>query len=154
MDCKTFHGTIPEILVVDDNPLDLQLLGEAFAETGIPAHLHHVAHGEEALRYLEHRDAYRLVPQPELVLLDLNMPRIDGRTLLERMYDDPRWRQLPVVVLSSSQSRDDIAFCSRHGAISYYVKPRTWEEYLRMVLSFKEFWVTRPKVQVPELVAR
>jgi CheY-like chemotaxis protein len=145
MDSKIFSGIVPEILVIDDNPLDLQLLGEAFAEVGIPAHLHHVANGYQALQYLEHRETYRHAPDPELLLLDLNMPRIDGRSLLELIDEHPRWKQVPVVVLSSSDRRDDIAFCSRHGAISYYVKPHTWDEYLKMVLSFKEFWVAQPK---------
>jgi chemotaxis family two-component system response regulator Rcp1 len=139
-----YAGTIPDVLVVDDNPSDLQLLGEAFAECGVPAHLQHASTGEQAWDRLERRGGREGLSDPDLMILDLNMPRLDGRALLQRLAENPRWRHLPVVVLTSSSRSDDVAYCSRMGAISYYVKPHSWDEYLTMVRSFKEFWVARP----------
>lgn len=138
-----YTGTIPDVLVVDDNPADLQLLGEAFAECGIPAHLHHASTGEQAWERLERRGRAEQLPEPDLVILDLNMPLLDGRALLQRLAQHPRWHHLPVVVLTSSQRSDDVENCARMGAISYYIKPHTWDEYLGLARSLKEFWVVK-----------
>lgn len=143
MERKPFSGTIPEVLVVDDNPQDLQLLGEAFAECGVPVHLHHAVSGEQALERLERRGRFAATSPPDLMILDLNMPRLDGRELLQRISEAHGDQHLPIVVLTSSARDEDISYCARMGAISYYVKPSTWEDYLAMVRSFKEFWVTR-----------
>lgn len=146
MERAPFSGTIPEVLVVDDNPSDLQLLGEAFAECGVPAHLHHATSGEQALERLARTGRFAGTSAIDLVLLDLNMPRLDGRELLARLNAEERWHQLPIVVLTSSSRPADIEYCSRLGAISYYVKPHTWEECLAMVRSLKEFWVPNKTV--------
>lgn len=143
MERVPFSGTIPEVLVVDDNASDLQLLGEAFAECGVPAHLHHATTGEAALERLAKRGRYSETGDIDLIVLDLNMPRLDGRELLAQLASDPALHAIPIVVLTSSSREADIEYCSRLGAISYYVKPHTWEEYLAMVKSFKEFWVPR-----------
>jgi CheY-like chemotaxis protein len=150
MERHPFAGTIPEILVVDDNPQDLQLLGEAFAECGVPAHLHHAIGAEQALERLARLGRFAATPPVDLILLDLNMPRVDGRELLARMADHPRARALPVVVLTSSSRSEDIDYCSHLGAISYFVKPHTWDEYLAMVRSFKQFWVPSPHATAPQ----
>ena len=144
MDRVPFSGTIPEVLVIDDNPSDLQLLGEAFAECGVPAHLHHATTGEQALERLGKEGRFADTADIDLILLDLNMPRLDGRELLARLNGDGLLqRAIPIVVLTSSNREADIAYCSRLGAISYFVKPNKWEEYVAMVKSFKEFWVAR-----------
>jgi CheY-like chemotaxis protein len=146
MERHPFSGTIPEVLVVDDNPQDLQLLGEAFAECNVAAHLHHAIGAEQAMERLERRGRFAATAPVDLILLDLNMPSVDGRELLARLGDNDLVHHLPVVVLTSSSRSADIDYCAQHGAISYYVKPTTWDEYLTMVRSFKQFWVPAPHV--------
>ncbi len=130
-------GSIPEILVVDDNPSDLQLLGEAFSESGVPLHLHHANDGEQAFARLAKEGRYAGTPDVELIILDLNMPKLDGRAVLAKLMDDQRWRAIPIVVLTSSSRTTDIAYCSQMGALSYFVKPSNWDEYLAMARTLK-----------------
>jgi CheY-like chemotaxis protein len=131
---STFTGRVPHILLVDDNSHDLQLMGEAFAECGVPAHLRHAHDGEEALAALLDGD-----DRPDLLLLDLNMPRMDGRALLARLADMPQAKDVRIVVLTSSSRDADLEFCSQMGALSYVIKPTTWDQYLTLVRSLKVF---------------
>ncbi len=134
MNRTPFNGHTPRVLMVDDNPHDLHLIGEAFAECGVPAHLRHANDADQALAALSQPDA-----RTDLMLLDLNMPRVDGRALLARLATMPEARDMRIVVLTSSSRAADMQFCSEMGALSYYVKPTTWDEYLALVRSLKVF---------------
>ncbi|MBA3709104.1 MAG: response regulator [Planctomycetes bacterium] len=127
-----FNGSVPRILLVDDNPRDLQLMGEAFADCGMSVRLR-LAHGaEQALAALADPEG-----RPDLLMLDLNMPKMDGRALLARIAEHPEWANIRTVVLTSSSRAADMQFCSELGALSYYVKPSTWDDYLALTRSLK-----------------
>ncbi len=125
----------PRILVVDDSCADVRLLREAVQEQGIVADLLTVEDGEQALAYLAHG------PRPDLVLLDLNLPRVDGREVLTAMKDDPELRAIPVIVLSTSSSPGDVADCYARHANSYIVKPMHLEELGAVMRAIDDFWL-------------
>ena len=133
---------VPSILVVDDDMGDIQLVHRALSALTYDATLYAVQSVELAAQFLEGQDAFAGMPRPDLVVLDLHLPGASGYDVLSLMRSDERWRAIPIVVLSSSSRPSDIEYCSRLGAISYYVKPTTWDEYLAMARSFKGFWVT------------
>lgn len=114
------------ILLVEDNPADARLLHEAFAELGFDADLVVARNGIEALARLRTSD-----DRPDVVLLDLNLPVMDGRELLAEIRRDPRLEDMPVVVLSTSHYDQDIATCKRLGARGYVIKPPGFDELLR-----------------------
>ncbi len=125
----------PSILVVDDSSADVRLLREAVREQGIVAELHAVEDGEQALARL----ARGL--RPDLVLLDLNLPRLDGREVLTAMKGDPDLRAIPVIVLSTSSSPGDVADCYARHANSYLVKPMHLEELGAVMRAIDCFWL-------------
>jgi CheY-like chemotaxis protein len=125
----------PRILVVDDSCADVRLLREAVQEQGIVADLLTVEDGEQALAYLANG------PRPDLVLLDLNLPRVDGREVLTAMKDDPELRAIPVIVLSTSSSPGDVAECYARHANSYIVKPMHLEELGAVMRAIDDFWL-------------
>ncbi len=125
----------PRILVVDDSGADVRLLREAVQEQGIVADLLAVEDGEQALAYLANG------PRPDLVLLDLNLPRVDGREVLTAMKDDPELRAIPVIVLSTSSSPGDVADCYARHANSYIVKPMHLEELGAVMRAIDDFWL-------------
>ncbi len=125
----------PRILVVDDSCADVRLLREAVQEQGIVADLLAVEDGEQALAYLANG------PRPDLVLLDLNLPRVDGREVLTAMKDDPELRAIPVIVLSTSSSPGDVADCYARHANSYIVKPMHLEELGAVMRAIDDFWL-------------
>ncbi len=127
--------TRPRILVVDDSSADVRLLREAVREQGIVAELLAVEDGEQALARL----ARGL--RPDLVLLDLNLPRLDGREVLTAMKGDPDLRAIPVIVLSTSSSPGDVADCYARHANSYLVKPMHLEELGAVMRAIDCFWL-------------
>jgi CheY-like chemotaxis protein len=131
------------ILMADDDAEDCLLVRDALALNVIPHDLRTVADGVELLDYLDRRGKYedrRQSPRPDLILLDLNMPRKDGREVLEELKADGRWRQIPVVVLTTSTSDDDIGFCYRSGASSYIAKPSTYQAWTELVRTLNKYW--------------
>src|SRR5690606_9452061 len=101
-------GQLVEILLVEDNAGDVRLTREALKEGRIRNRLHVVSDGEHALRFLRRQDEYADAPRPDLILLDLNLPRLDGREVLTDIKNDPRLKQIPVVVLTSSRAEKDL----------------------------------------------
>jgi CheY-like chemotaxis protein len=112
------------LLVVEDNPADSRLLEEAFAEADVAVEIAAARNGEDALELL------REAPIPEAIILDLNLPRMDGRELLSAIRRDPTLCQLPVVVLSTSHYDADIDTCRRLGVRSYVIKPARFDEFV------------------------
>jgi CheY-like chemotaxis protein len=133
-------GTI-EILLVEDNPGDARLTLEAFKEGKVINHVTVVRDGVEALAYLRRQEPYTNATQPDLILLDLNLPRKDGREVLAEIKADEHLKQIPVVVLTTSTAEEDIARAYGSHANCYISKPVGLEQFLRVVSSIESFWL-------------
>ena len=130
-----------EILLVDDNPADLDLTIDAQAQSPWPSHVSTVSDGEEALAYLRREGKFAAAARSHLVLLDLNLPRKDGRAVLAEVKTDPALRCIPVVIFSTSQATKDIDRSYQLGANSYVSKPHTLAEWVSTVKLLKDFWI-------------
>ncbi len=128
------------VLLVEDNPGDIRLMKEALARGPVPTHLSVVDNGEDALAYLRRRDPYRDATKPDLILLDLNLPRKDGREVLADIKGHEELRRIPVVVLTTSQSQTDVQRVYDLHANCYIQKPVDLDEYLRVVYVCQTFW--------------
>jgi CheY-like chemotaxis protein len=131
-----------EILLVEDNLADARLTIEAMKEAKVHNRLSHVHDGEEALAFLRQEAGYAEAPKPDLILLDLNMPRKDGREVLAAIKVDPRFKRIPVVVLTSSQAEEDILKAYNLNANCYVTKPVDFDQFLKVVRAIEEFWLT------------
>ena len=131
----------PQILVVEDNPADIELTLEAFREASIAADIHAVKDGEEAIRFLRREHELADSPRPDLVLLDLNLPRKDGRAVLAEIKADPALRRIPVVVLTTSSSTEDIEAAYDHHANAYIQKPVGFRDFVRVAGAIRDFWL-------------
>ena len=130
-----------EILLVEDNPGDVMLTREAFEEGKISNNLNHVADGEEALAYLRKQGPYTHHPTPDLVLLDLNIPRKSGLEVLEEVKRDENLRNIPIVVLTTSEAEADILRSYHSHANAYITKPVDLEQFIKVVRTLEEFWL-------------
>ncbi len=133
----------PVLLVAEDNALDAMLLERVLQRSGSAFQMLHVEHGEAAIDYLEGREAYadRIKhPMPDVVLLDLKMPRKDGFAVLRWRQESPEFSRVPVVVFSSSNLQSDVVKAYSLGASSYVVKPTSPERLERMVKALQEWW--------------
>jgi CheY-like chemotaxis protein len=133
----------PTILMADDDSEDCQLVGDALRATGQPCELRFVRNGEELLHYLRHQRQYESaesVPPPDLILLDLKMPGKDGHETLRELKSDPQWRCIPVVVLTTSASGNDVTLCYQMGVNAYVTKPATFCELVRVLEAIVRYW--------------
>jgi chemotaxis family two-component system response regulator Rcp1 len=135
-----------DILLVEDNPGDVRLTREAFAEARIDADLHVVRDGEAALDFLHRRGEFSDVPRPDLVLLDLNLPKVGGMEVLRRLKEDSTLRRLPVVVLTGSESPEDIAESYDQCSNAYLTKPVDSEEFIQLIEAIESFWLSAAKL--------
>ncbi|RYG73536.1 response regulator [bacterium] len=128
--------------MADDDPEDVMLARDALAESRLANALNVVADGEELLDYLYQRGKYNEsnAPRPGLILLDLNMPRLDGREALARIKNDASLRRIPVVVLTTSKAEEDVFRSYDLGANSYITKPVTFDSLVNVVRSLAEYW--------------
>jgi CheY-like chemotaxis protein len=124
------------ILFVEDNPQDVQLLETAFEPYRGRLDFRSVPNVISALDFLAKRGRYTAMPTPDLILLDLNLPVASGHRLLGDIENDPAWKQIPVIVLSSSNRKEDIELAYRLGAMLYVVKPSHWDRYTDLASSF------------------
>ena len=129
-----------DILVIEDNPGDVRLTEEAFKEAEISCELHVASDGEEALDFLYQRCGYESAVRPDVVLLDLNLPKVDGLSVLEEIGTDPLLRRIPVVVLTSSEAPEDIAKAYELRVNAYLTKPNTPDEFVSLVQTLEAFW--------------
>ena len=134
------------MLLIEDNLGDIRLVEEALRENKLSLNLDVVRDGIEALEYLNHRGKYADSPTPDLILLDLNMPRMDGRETLEAIKKDPRFRRIPIVVLTTSSSEEDVLKSYKSNANAYITKPVDFEQFIQMINQIKEFWFTIVKL--------
>ncbi|MFK8068471.1 MAG: response regulator [Gammaproteobacteria bacterium] len=129
-----------EILLVEDNPGDVLLTREAFSEAKIKNNIHVAADGEEALAFLKRQEGYENVATPDLILLDLNLPKLDGREVLQAIKRDENLRRIPVVILTSSKAEQDVLKTYDLHANSYLVKPVDLEKFVEVVNAIENFW--------------
>jgi len=137
------------ILLAEDNESDVLLTRLGFEQAEVPALLHHVWNGSECLAFLRREAGFADVPSPDLLLLDLDMPRMDGREVLEAIVDDPALRHLPVVVLTTSRAEEDVREMYRLRCSSYVAKPIDFAEFVRVAREIGEYWfatVALPRV--------
>jgi len=131
-----------EILLVEDNPGDVRLTKEALHEGKVYSNLHWAKDGVEALEFLRRGGAHRAAPRPDIILLDLNLPKKDGREVLSSIKSDPELLQIPVVVLTTSSAEEDVFRSYKLHANCYVTKPVDLEKFLQVVKSIDNFWLT------------
>lgn len=144
------NAELIDILLVEDNPGDVRLTQEAFKDGMLRNNLHVAMDGEQALDFLYRRGQFQDVPRPDLILLDLNLPKMNGREVLAAIKQDPDLKQIPVVVLTTSQDEADITESYCQFASSYIVKPVSMDKFLKVVSSFKQYWLSVVKLPAPD----
>jgi chemotaxis family two-component system response regulator Rcp1 len=135
-----------ELLLVEDSPGDVRLTQEAFRETGKPVRLHLAADGIEAMAFLRHEGIYTDAPRPDLILLDLNLPKMDGREVLALIKKDPSLKIIPTIILTTSNAEADVQISYQLQANCYLRKPTHWDAFDSLVESINAFWLTRAKL--------
>ncbi|WP_238017033.1 response regulator [Dactylosporangium sp. AC04546] len=135
-----------EVLLVEDDPGDVLMTQEAFEEHKVRNKLNVVQDGEEALAYLRREGRYAEATRPDLILLDLNLPRVDGREVLQSIKEDPDLRRIPVVVLTTSQADEDIMRSYSLHANAYVTKPVDFDSFIAVVRQIDEFFVSVVKL--------
>jgi len=131
-----------EILLVEDNQDDVLLARRGFEGTQFPVNLHHVENGEECMAFLRKTGPYVNAPTPDLILLDLNMPVMDGREVLAELVGDEQFRRMPIVVLTTSADERDVMEMYRFRCSSYIVKPVDFDEFLATIQCISRYWFT------------
>jgi chemotaxis family two-component system response regulator Rcp1 len=137
-----------EVLLVEDNPGDVRLTREAFRDAQALIRLHVAFDGVDAMEFLNGQAAHAGVPRPDLILLDLNLPRMDGREVLAQIKKDDSLRMIPVVILTTSEDEADIVKSYELQANCYLKKPVEFEAFERLVRSINDFWLTT--VRLPQ----
>ena len=135
-----------DILLVEDNPADVRLTQEALKEEKILNQLHVVGDGVEAMAFLRKEGRYAKAPRPDLILLDLNLPKKDGREVLKEVKSDPTLKTIPVVVLTISKAEEDIFKAYNLHANCYITKPVDLSQFLKVAKSVQDFWLTMVKL--------
>ena len=152
-----FTGAKPaQILLVEDNQNDAELTREGFRQCEIDVILHHVKNGVECMNFLRKQGQYEGVPSPDLVLLDLKMPVMDGRQVLAEIVADEHLKHLPVVILTTADDREEIVEMYKLGANSYFKKPIDLDEFLRIIQGIGDYWFTMarlPRTEQQQTVA-
>ena len=131
-----------QILLVEDSPSDAKLTMEALKMAKVVNQVSHVEDGVEAMEFLRHQGKFTQAERPDLILLDLNLPRKDGREVLEEMKADPDFQLIPVVILTTSREEQDIIRSYKLHANCYITKPVNFERFLEVVQSIENFWLT------------
>ncbi|MGB2620923.1 MAG: response regulator [Candidatus Acidiferrum sp.] len=137
-----------DVLLVEDSPGDVRLTQEAFRDANAAIRLHVVADGVEAVAFLRREGSHTLAPRPELILLDLNLPKMDGREVLAHIKDDCSLKTIPTVILTTSESESDIVKSYQLHANCYLSKPAQLDAFEALVKSINDFWLT--KVKLPQ----
>lgn len=144
------HGRVSmtaiDILMVEDNPGDARLTEEALKESKVVNNLHHVRDGVEAMEFLLKEGSYSNAPTPDIILLDLNLPRKDGRQVLAELKAIPRLKNIPVVVLTTSEAEQDIVKSYELHANCYITKPVDLDKFVEIVHGIENFWLSIVKL--------
>jgi chemotaxis family two-component system response regulator Rcp1 len=135
-----------EVLLVEDSPGDVRLTQEAFREANSSVHLHVAADGVEAMAFLKQQGVHAHAPRPDLILLDLNLPKMDGREVLAQIKEDDNLKTIPTVILTTSDSEADIVKSYQLQANCYLSKPVQLEAFEVLVKSINDFWLVKAKL--------
>ena len=135
-----------DILLIDDNPGDVMLIREALAETDVNPEIFSVQDGVEATRFLRREPPFEDAPRPAIIMLDLKLPRKDGRQLLAELKSDPDLSTIPAIVFSGSDAPQDISFCYASHANCYIVKPRDLSGMTETIKCLADFWLKKVKL--------
>lgn len=146
----TSHAEPARVLLVEDNPGDVRLTKEAFKSGRIENDLYVVSDGIDALEFLSQEGEYADAPRPDLILLDLNLPRMNGDELLEELRGDPELRRIPVIVLTSSEAEEDIVNSYDLNANAYLTKPVDPDAFIETVRAFEKFWFSMVRLPPEE----
>jgi chemotaxis family two-component system response regulator Rcp1 len=144
---KASGGGMPiQVLLVEDSPGDVRLTQEAFRDANRSVHLHVASDGVEAMAFLRHEGAHVRAPRPDIILLDLNLPKMDGREVLAYIKEDDSLKAIPTVILTTSDSEADIAKSYQLQANCYLTKPVQLDAFEKLVGSINDFWLTKVKL--------
>lgn len=146
MTIPTYDERAINILLIEDNPGDARLTLEAFRDAKVPNDVQVVVDGVEAMAFLHREDKYANAPRPDLILLDLNLPRKDGRQVLDEIKHDESLRRIPVAILTTSRADNDILASYNLHANCYVTKPVDFDEFIRVVRGIEEFWLSIVKL--------
>lgn len=135
-----------QVLLVEDNPGDVRLTQEAFRNSGKSVRLHLASDGIEAMTFLRQEGVYKDAPRPDLILLDLNLPEMDGREVLALIKEDPNLKIIPTIILTTSDDEADVLISYQLQANCYLRKPEHWDAFDSLVRSINAFWLTRSKL--------
>lgn len=135
-----------ELLLIEDSPGDVRLTQEVFREANPSIRLHVASDGVEAMAFLQREGTHARSPRPDIILLDLNLPRMDGREVLARIKEDDKLKTIPVVILTTSDAEADITRSYQLNANCYLTKPVQLEQFESLVMSINEFWLTRARL--------
>jgi CheY-like chemotaxis protein len=135
-----------EVLLVEDSPGDVRLTQEAFRDANRSIHLHVAADGVEAMAFLRKEGAHVHAPRPDIILLDLNLPKMDGREVLAHIKEDDNLKTIPTVILTTSDAEADIVKCYQLHANCYLSKPVQFDAFELLVKSINDFWMTKVKL--------
>lgn len=145
-------GRQAEFLLIEDNPGDVRLTREALRESKVRNNLSVVGDGEEALLYLRKQPPYTEAPRPDIILLDLNLPRKDGKEVLEIIKTDPKLKRIPVVVITSSEAEQDILRTYDLHVNCYVTKPVDLDQFIKVVQSVESFWLTIVRLPASDMI--
>ena len=140
------EGIPVEVLLVEDSPGDVRLTQEAFRDANQAIHLHVACDGVEAMAFLRQEPPFEGAPRPEMILLDLNIPRMDGREVLANIKGDDSLKTIPTIILTTSDAQADIAHSYQLQANCYLTKPVQLEDFEGIVRSINDFWLTKAKL--------
>ncbi len=141
MNNETTNRRAIEILLVEDSPSDAELTVEALRDAKVHNRLSVVEDGIQAMQFLRRENEFARCPRPDLILLDLNLPRMDGRELLAAVKADPAFRTIPVVVMTTSRAEQDVLRAYELQANCYVTKPVDFKQFLEIVRSIEQFWL-------------
>jgi len=142
----TSNGQLVEILLIEDSPGDVRLTIEALKEAKVRNRLNVVGDGVEAMSFLRQQGRHAAAPRPDLILLDLNLPKKDGREVLAEIKADPKLRCIPIVVLTTSRAEEDVLRAYNLHANCYITKPVDFQQFLTVIKSIENFWLTVVKL--------
>ncbi len=135
-----------EILLVEDNPADARLVIEVFKDFSVKNKIYAVVDGIAAMDFLNKKSEYKNAPRPDIILLDLNLPKKDGREVLKEIKEDKKLKCIPVVILTTSSAKEDIIKAYSNHANCYITKPVDFDQFLKVVQSIENFWLTIVKL--------
>ena len=134
------------LLLVEDNPGDVRLTQEALMQNQLDLKLHVAFDGEQALDFLYKKGDNEEAPRPDLILMDINIPKYSGIEVLEKIKNDPNLKKIPVVMLTTSDTNNDVSKCYELGANAYTIKPLDFENFINMINSIYNFWFVNVKL--------